>query len=647
LSIDNLFDGKMTKLKFIPSLIIVALFFLTRSLTAVSEDVNYLKDKLKSANTNGEKLQYLSKISDFYIDINDKLAIKYALEYLKIAKSSNNDTLKIIAYHQFGRANQSIPNYTTAIEYYLRAQNLCLKIGNKKMLAPIYKDLGESYRSFFEYSSSLNYLQKSLQLYRKLKDKLGEAKVLNRIGAVYAEFNNEIDRKKSLYFINKSNLISESKSDYDLLSSNYLLLGADYSYFKNYKKSFAYLDSALIYMDKCTSKDDKSLILKAIAVIYYFMGDNSQSIKYGQLAYQDAVKSNNLTYIWLSTNILTTVYDKIHNADSALKYLKISAGARSSLYMKEKDIAVYRSEAKYQREFYQHEKLEEQNRDKEKTILFISIIIAFIAILTFSIIRFRILKKTYKELNIQKEIIEQQKSELAIVNNTKDKFFSIIAHDLKSPFHSILGLSRELELNVDSMEMDDIRNFARGINKSSQVTYNLLENLLEWAKLQTGRITPKPEVIEIKNLIDLIIDMVQVPTYKKNITIISSNIGNSVFVYTDSNMLTSVVRNLIINAIKFSPKNKSIFLLSQIIGDKLEVTVHDEGIGIGSKQLSELFNIEFTTSTLGTDNEAGSGLGLILCKELIEKQGGTISVQSELGVGSSFSITIPLAKQNK
>jgi signal transduction histidine kinase len=633
----------MSKLKLILTGFLAGFFILVFSINSTAEDVKYLNNKLNNAKNDEEKLNYLLKLTDIYINNNDTLAQRYAQKTIKLADNLDNVNLKIKAYHQCGRAHQLVSNYTLAINYFLRAKNLCIEIGNKKSLANIYRDLGESYRSFFEYSSSLNYLNKSLKLYIRLNDKIGEAKALNRIGAVYAEFDNIKDRNKSLYYVNKSNKIANYEQDFDLLASNHLLIGANYSYLKQYDKAFDNLSKSLAFFNRTKNVQDKSLILRNIAIVYFRQSDYSNTIKYGQLAYRDAIQNNNLTYIWLSTNLLFIVYEKIHNSDSALKYLGITSDARSTLYMKEKDMAVYKSEAKYQKDLYEFEKKEEKQQEQERTIFFIVILILVLASLSFSLMRLRKLKITYKELNIQKKIIENQKHELALVNNTKDKFFSIIAHDLRSPFNSILGLSRELEYSVEQMEPNEIKDFARGINKASQITYNLLENLLEWAKLQIGIIKPNREILEIRNLIDLIVNLVEVQAYKKAITINTQKVTND-NVFADENMLTSVIRNLITNAIKFSPKNKSIIVSSDIIGDMLCVTIKDEGIGINAEQLSQLFNIEHTKSMPGTENETGSGLGLILCKELIEKQGGSISVQSELGVGSSFAITIPLAK---
>ncbi|MEI6090759.1 MAG: ATP-binding protein [bacterium] len=635
----------MSKVKLIFCAFLAQLLILSFSINLVAEDANSLNNKIINAKTTNEKLCYLSKITDYYINKSDPLAQKYASKFLKIAERTNDDTFKIIAYHKCGLAYQSISNYALAINNYLQAESLSLGTNNKKYLVLIYKDIGESYRSFFEYSASLKYLNKSLQLSHKLKDKFGEAKALNRIGAVYAEFNNIKDRNKSLYYTNKSNSIAESLDDYDLLTSNYLLLGANYSYLKDYQRAFDYFNKSLVLVDSCSSSEDKSLILKAIAVMYYYLNDNAKAIEYGQKAYKNALENNNLTYIWLSTNILCQVYEKIHNSDSALKYLKITADARSDLYMKEKDLAVFKSEAKFQKEQFAHEKKEEIQRERDKTLFFIIIIIIIFISLTFSMIRFGKLKKTYKELNIQKDIIEVQKHELALVNHTKDTFFSIIAHDLRSPFNSILGLSYELKYSADNMELDDVKMFAGEINTSSHITYNLLENLLEWAKLQTGAIIPKPEEIEFKDLLELTTNLVQVSALKKNITIKLVTIENCV-IYADINMITSIMRNLISNAIKFSHKGNDIMISTKIKDKFLEIFISDNGEGMDDKTINSLFKIGQTLSNLGTENEKGSGLGLILCKELIEIQGGTISVRSEYGIGSTFSITIPIAAQN-
>ena len=254
--------------------------------------------------------------------------------------------------------------------------------------------------------------------------------------------------------------------------------------------------------------------------------------------------------------------------------------------------------------------------------------------------------KKNKEQNIaliqQKEEIETKINMLVELNATKDKFFSIISHDLKSPFNSILGFSQLLETNIENNDQEERLEFIQIIRESAENTLKLLENLLEWAKSQTGKIKFNPEIISLEYLFSEAINLADSSAKNKNITISIAE-GDNIQIYADSNMINTVLRNLLSNAIKFTPKNGKIVLKGILKDNEVWVTVWDNGIGIKSENIAKLFKISETVSSQGTENEIGTGLGLILCNEFIEKHNGKIWVESELGKGSEFKFMLPLS----
>lgn len=234
------------------------------------------------------------------------------------------------------------------------------------------------------------------------------------------------------------------------------------------------------------------------------------------------------------------------------------------------------------------------------------------------------------------------KSELQLkeLNATKDKFFSIIAHDLKSPFNSILGFSNILEEQVKESNFDDLEKIAGLIQKASKHAMDLLLNLMEWSRSQTGNIKYKPETTEFVPLITETIDLLKNAAHQKSI-IISTEVQPNIFVFVDKDMIGTVLRNLITNAIKFTHPNGEIVVSAEQKQNELMVAVSDNGIGIKKVNVEKLFRIDESYSTMGTQNETGTGLGLLLCKEFVEKHGGKIGVESEVGKGSKFYFTIP------
>ena len=231
---------------------------------------------------------------------------------------------------------------------------------------------------------------------------------------------------------------------------------------------------------------------------------------------------------------------------------------------------------------------------------------------------------------------------LKISNETKDKFFSIISHDLRSPFNSLFGFTDMLMQNYDTFSDKERLLIIESLNTSSKTTYLLLENLLSWSSSQTGRMEFLIQKIELKTLIDEIILLSKPAADIKQIELID-NVEADILVYADKNMLNTILRNLITNGIKFTESNGKV-IISVVKSTKkgfVEISVTDTGIGIPEEKIDELFLIDKNISTLGTNNEKGTGLGLILCKEFVEKQGGEIWVESEVGKGSQFKLILP------
>ena len=241
--------------------------------------------------------------------------------------------------------------------------------------------------------------------------------------------------------------------------------------------------------------------------------------------------------------------------------------------------------------------------------------------------------------NAESKIIKFAK-ELQYLNAGKDKFFSIIAHDLKNPFFSLLGFAEMLEKNYEELSEDEKRDYIKNIIKISQNSYHLLENLLQWARSQTGRIDYRPIEIDLKILLADSTDFFNPIAQKKNIQI-KNNVKKSICVYADPDMMKTVIRNLITNSIKFTQNGGIIRIDATEDKRYYKITVSDFGIGMDSETIKSLFRIDVKHDSLGTCNEIGTGLGLIICKEFVEKNGGKISVHSKLGEGSKFSFTVP------
>ncbi|MEI6885462.1 MAG: PAS domain S-box protein [Bacteroidota bacterium] len=246
------------------------------------------------------------------------------------------------------------------------------------------------------------------------------------------------------------------------------------------------------------------------------------------------------------------------------------------------------------------------------------------------------------EQKLTTEALKKSETSLKEAIATKDKFFSIISHDLRSPFNSILGLSEHLVECIREQNNNDLEQIAVKVNNSANNTFQLLTNLLEWSRSQTNRLEFVPEHLEFRTIVEEVIKQANDIAGQKSITIIS-DLPKHLFVYTDKSMIKLVLRNLVSNAIKYTHAGGKIEITVEKSTDELLVSVRDNGIGISTENINKLFNVGVSFSTRGTKNEQGTGLGLILCKEFITKQGGKIWVESDLGKGSRFIFSIPLS----
>jgi signal transduction histidine kinase len=239
-----------------------------------------------------------------------------------------------------------------------------------------------------------------------------------------------------------------------------------------------------------------------------------------------------------------------------------------------------------------------------------------------------------------KRTVKIKTKSLEDLNATKDKLFSIIAHDLKEPFNSILGLSNLLYRNIRSYDVEKSEMYLKGISLTAQNTLNLLENLLSWAQTQTGQMKYKPEKVKVNDAIRYAVGVANSSAIIKNISLIHIQ-SDDIEVFADQNMLTAILRNLITNAIKFTKPFGKVEISSAVKNDSIEISVSDNGVGMSIETQNNLFKINTTHSNVGTENEKGTGLGLIVCKEFIEKHGGSIWVESVVNQGSRFTFSIP------
>jgi len=256
-----------------------------------------------------------------------------------------------------------------------------------------------------------------------------------------------------------------------------------------------------------------------------------------------------------------------------------------------------------------------------------------------------ILRDITERKRVESEIVLKNE-ELKKINAEKDKFFSIISHDLRSPFNSFLGLTQIMAEELPNLEMDEVHKFAISMRKSATHLFRLLENLLEWSRMQQGLIPFVPQFIPLYENITESIEMIMESARNKNIKI-TLDIPENKEVFADAMMFHSIMRNIVANAVKFTPKGGNVVISAICLLDKsVEITIKDTGIGISKELMGNLFKLDVSTNRKGTEGELCTGLGLIICKDFIGKHGGTLKIESEIGKGSSFSFAFNFINKN-
>jgi len=328
------------------------------------------------------------------------------------------------------------------------------------------------------------------------------------------------------------------------------------------------------------------------------------------------------------------IYDDENTTDETLLYdsqkndIEVNK-VKSNLYLK---LPIEFNSKKWILQFTSYDENLSMLKGGTLIILISGIIISILlSILTLVLINTRFHASQIQMLNVKLEKL----------NIDKDRFISILGHDLKSPFNNLLGLSELLTKNIHKYDIDKIENFATNINQSAQRSFNLLEDLLKWANAQQGNIPFKPQNLDFTDVCQDTLEVLQPSANEKNI-VINYSTANHLNVFADIDMLKTVLRNLVSNAIKFTNSGGAIRITAEQKDSNVTISVSDNGIGIAPDNLSKLFDISEVLTTKGTERETGTGLGLLLCKEFVKKHDGKIWVESEVGKGSDFRFTLPI-----
>ncbi len=520
-------------------------------------------------------------------------------------------------YFDVKKYEEALDSYKKALSYREKAKDNTLKARSLNSIATADQMLGNNNAAESNFAEALN-------LYQVNRDAKGLAIVRNNLGNFYLSQNRLSEALKNFYIASKINQVMGNKL----------------------AEGLCYRKIGEIYLSQnLTAKADSAL--KASLALGKSTR-NFEHLKNTYLAlYKLALKNNDLQQALNSYISFSQYQDSIAKTKTSEELMDTRLTMeldrkKSDIQKIENEIEVLRKEAL----------LQESELQRQKNLKFflisISLILIVLGVVLFRAYRLKkqtaaLLQERYNLVNTTNEKLAKSESELITLNQTKDKFFSIIAHDLKNPFSALLGFSELLEKNAETLSTEEVVTYSQTINGASQRLFKLLENLLQWARTQTGKIPFTPITFPLNDAIYQNINLQELNAEAKNISMEFETI-ESYEVVADVEMVNTVLRNLLSNAIKFTPTNGRISISAIKKEDLVEISISDSGIGMSEEDRQKLFRIDVHYTTKGTDQEEGSGLGLIICKEFVEKQGGEIWVNSIQGEGTTFYFTLPIKK---
>lgn len=612
--------------------------------------LDYFKIALDIAQKNNLKEQEatsLNSIGNFYYFTGEQLeALSHYNRALEIGREINFYSGMLNNLNNLGIIYGNLGDYEKSISKYIESLSISDKINDKTGAANTYINIGTIYYEMNDFNNAMENYKKSYELGLQLNNRSIIANCLINIGII----NNKKGKyEEALKDLNKALTINEERGDKTGIANSLTNIGLVYYNLNSHDTSLVIYKRALAILEEIGNKEGTVATLLQMSIVLRNQKKYNEalSILLKALPIAENVNLKLLTDIYYATS---KTYAEMGNYRQAFEYSEKFNLMKDSLFTINNLKNVTELQAKYDFEKKEQEielltrnkQIKELELSNEKIIrnTFIAGFLGVLLLLFLMFNRYRIKNKSAELLEIQNKKIRLQSDELQKLNASKDKFFSIIAHDLRNPFNSLLGFSEMLKNDTDTLSEEDKKEYINLLYESSRHILNLVNNLLEWAGLQAGKMDFVPVRLNLKNEVQEIINLLKGNAIKKNISLFQS-INDNIQIRADKRMLHSIILNLVSNAIKFSHPGGIVSISADENETKTTIYISDKGVGMNSTILDNLFKIDHTSSLKGTHDETGTGLGLILCKEMIDLHKGNITVESELGKGTTFKIEFP------
>lgn len=570
-------------------------------------DALVISDSLND--TSGKIFSYLA-ISDVFEVVNN---YEKSLQFLENALELSNPVadvgIHILVLNEFGKLNATMNQPEEALKNFQEVLALEDKVNQPSIKADALFNMARLYDKNGDLEKSVVFHKRALAVWRSLGNRLQEARLLNEIGDVYDQMNNP---ERALANYTAAREVFELVNDKVGIAESYNNIGVLFYKQNRIDESIDNLEKALSSVQGSPTKDQPKKSLEYLSFCFKKKNDFQKALKYNE----EFIMMNDLLQKEESDRLILEVQNRylLDKQDSQIKRLDTIRKER------EREIA-------------------EQRRTRNFLIGFIGMGIVVVVLI---LILYALKRRSNKQLKAAHAKVEQQNVELQNLNATKDKFFSILGHDLKSPLNSLSSFSNLLINYFDSLSKEEIQTLAKDLDKSLKNLYSLLDNLLEWARSQTGNINFAPEQFDIVAVLTDNQALLSGQAANKEITIVQEQ-TSPLLVSAHKPSIATVIRNLVSNAIKFTPKGGQVKIRAVLQEHVVIVSIADTGVGMSESVMKGLFRIDSKHSTLGTANEKGTGLGLVLCKDFVEKNGGKLWVESTEGKGTIFYFSVLIA----
>jgi len=645
------------------SILLCTVLVLLFSLELKSQNIDSLIKSLDSESNDTVRIKAYIKIVKFYNSKEPIKALPLAISLTKLAEKVNNEKFLNASLNQLGITYFFLGNIDQSAELFLKVLKTYEKNKDSLGISRSLNNIGLAYQEDKAYSKSLEYFKQSLDIKLEIKDYPTLWTTYMNIGLSYS-YLNEYDKALNNYLLGLGawKILRVEKDDsYAGIMSE---IGILYQITDSLPKAEEFLNEAVIYYEKSKTTYRVARTLLNLGIVNRKKGDIASAQKYFDKSIVLIKESGAFSILPDYYSELSKIEESKGNIKKAFDYYKREQVMKDSLNKTQNLNKMNQMQEMYKIEKHDAETLvlkKEVELGQEKLVrtklVTAGVISILILVLVFSVYLMRnirrwkiansklkdqqnIINNSYVALQKQKDELQTLASELHRLNKGKDRLMAILGHDLKSPFNVLLGMSEMLAGDINKIDSKEVEDIAKELNKTARNTYSLLEDILLWARVQSGKIPFKPKKLNITDIANDIIELMSPAANLKNITINHYETAN-INVYADPDMIKTVLRNLVSNSIKFTNKNGLINIKSVLTDSELVISVSDNGVGIAPDNLTTLFVNSEAITTKGTANETGTGLGLSICKEFIETHGGKIWVESELGKGTEFKFTLP------